>query len=421
MVRLVALIALVLVSGCKERNSLFCQNDMNANDPACAGQVDAQQACETSTDCTGNETVCRLPDRVCVECTTAEADACTGTSPVCDDGTNRCVGCTEHSDCMASSNVCLPTGACAETAAVAYVSATGTDPACTKLAPCGTLDDALKTNLTTIKFEAGLVSDTKLTVIDSRALTILAERGAKLDRDDSGTILEVKGTSNVQIYDLEITGAAGINDGIGISMPVGTARLALHRVKITACQSLGLSVAANQGLSMDRSIISGNAGGGVSISNVDFVLTNNIIVFNGGATSTTGGLTLSPATATHTFEFNTISDNSSTGATASVRGVNCVIPMNGANNIVNINKASASCTLEYTLFETGAAVTGTNKAGEPAFLNTNPGNPLAPNYFRIGATSAALDSANPASMMAVDIDADVRPAGAADIGADELQ
>jgi hypothetical protein len=417
MIRLVALIALALVAGCKERNSQFCDNPDNGSDPDCNG-IDAPTTCASSAEC--GDQVCKLPEGVCVQCTPEEPAACSGTTPLCDGSTNSCVGCEQHAECSSTSNVCLPDGACADETMVAYVAPMANGTECTKAAPCGTLADALATNKLVIKFAAGVVADDQKTTIGNRTdLTILAELGAKLDRTTDGTILEVTGTSDVAIFDLEITGASGVVEA-ALSMPAGTARLALHRVKVTnSIGPVGISVASNQAFSMDRCIVSGNSGGGASIQNVDFTLTNNIFVKNGSGITLSNGLELKPASAAHVFEFNTVASNTTD---VGENGVLCLVTVNARNNIIADDTTSSSCNFEFTLFPVGTDVTGTtNKAGDADFINQNATNPLAPDYFRIGANSAAKDSADPASTIEVDLDGDVRPATGKDMGADEAQ
>ncbi|MBK7539407.1 MAG: hypothetical protein IPI49_29420 [Myxococcales bacterium] len=69
-----------------------------------------------------------------------------------------------------------------------------------------------------IKVAAGnAVKDSKVTIIDGKVVTILADPGAKLDRDGDGQILEIRSpTTDVKIYDLEITGASGATDADAI-------------------------------------------------------------------------------------------------------------------------------------------------------------------------------------------------------------
>jgi len=70
----------------------------------------------------------------------------------------------------------------------------GAGTGCSKAIPCGLLEDGLKTNKPIIKFGAGTVADSKTTTIDAKAVTIVAEPGARLDRTGDGVILQIQST-----------------------------------------------------------------------------------------------------------------------------------------------------------------------------------------------------------------------------------
>src|SRR5690606_2156679 len=114
--------------------------------------------------------------------------------------------------------------------------ATGVGADCTKTSPCATLAAGLATNRPIVKL-SGLVKDNQTTTIDGKAVTILADPGAKLDRDGDGVILEVRGAdADVTIVDLEITGQTGVF-GSAISLVAGgTSKLALIRATVTGNQ-----------------------------------------------------------------------------------------------------------------------------------------------------------------------------------------
>ena len=78
--------------------------------------------------------------------------------------------------------------------------------------------------------------------------------------------------------------------------------------------------------------------------------------------------------------------------------------------------ATVGCTVTYSL--TDALATNGNKVGVPLFIDFGI-NPLVAGFYRIMAGSPAKNSANPAATITVDIDGDPRPAGLADMGADE--
>jgi hypothetical protein len=88
-----------------------------------------------------------------------------------------------------------------------------------------------------------------------------------------------------------------------------------------------------------------------------------------------------------------------------------------ANNIIvgtNANQIdSVNCAPTYTLSNETVAGAG-NLTGQPSFVNAGAGD------YHLAPGSMGIDKANPAATVALDIDGDPRPAGAADLGADEL-
>src|SRR5690606_19576190 len=172
-------------SGCK--NPHYCEG--NPNDDCRAAWdsgpgVDAF-TCTSSTECAAPTPVCDTTTGTCVQCLAPDdTAACTGTTPVCDDN-HTCRACEAHSECP--SQACLPDGSCAQASDVAYVSAAGTGTACTQGSPCPLLADAIAKDLPYVKIAAdGAAVASATTVIDGKAVTILAEPGASIDRQTDG-------------------------------------------------------------------------------------------------------------------------------------------------------------------------------------------------------------------------------------------
>jgi hypothetical protein len=429
-----------------------CHSDQDCtgrdNTPVC--DVQGSQLCVQCTTsklaaCTGTTRVCATGN-VCVQCTTSESAACTGTSPVC--GTdNACHGCSAHAQC--GSSVCLPDGSCASDTNVAYVSAppVGTDGACSKSAPCKTLDAALQQGRAYVKMATGLVKDMKTTTIDSQSVTILADTGAQLDRDGDGPVLVVTGAAAVvQIYDLEITGASGASgaDGIQLTANGGNPSLTLTRTTIDGNQGNGItatggvltviqsSIANNQAagvtisggtFSLSRSVVSANQGGGVSMtgSGTPFTIKNNFIYRNGNSlTASFGGLSLLP-TGASSLEFNTIVDNQAKVAGTSAGGVFCDDPgFTAAHNLIFRNTGGASGnvqTVGVCTYGDSFNMPGTsNVDNAPGFAHPN----ALPFDYHLTATSPTTIVDAAGACTGVDFDGDTRPIGAAcDLGADE--
>jgi hypothetical protein len=364
-----------------------------------------------------------------------------GTSPVCNDNEHTCRGCSSHDECAAS-DVCLPSGACADANDVAYVSASGTGTTCTQASPCNTVTAGLGTNRPYVKITGTI--DEAITINGSRTVTLLGAPGAKLTRTNNGSLLRVEDSAHVSIYDLEISGALGSN--VGISVPVASSvTLALTRVTVQNNAGGGISassgtltvsqstISGNAGggitasggtLTVSQSTLSGNAGGGISLSSSAFDISNSFIIKNGGLTSTFGGVLINGSnTGTRRLAFNTVTRNG--GPDNAVTGVTCVLvnqPVTFSNTIVYGNQVNGTgsqvggTNCNWTYSDVGPqTVSGTgNVNADPQFVNATQDD------FHLTSGSPAQDVADPSATLTVDVDGDMRPQGAGrDIGADE--
>jgi len=410
------------LAACSKDNPNYCEGAPNNS---CA-QVDAgAEGCTSSAECAAPTGVCDVGGtNTCVACTTAEADACTGTTPVCGPA-NACQGCTTHAECAAS-NVCLPTGACADAATVAYVAPAGTGTTCTQTAPCGTLAAALLTTRPVVKFGAGVVKDSGMTVIDGRAVTIVASPGAVLDRDGDGPVLEVRNANaNVSVYDLAVSGATGTSGANGIQLVGngGNPQLRLERATVSGNQGAGITTSGGT-LTVTRSTLTQNQGGGLDMTALGVVtLTDNVVHHNGNnVTAEFGGLRLRPMAGSK-VEFNTIVDNQAiTTSSSSTGGVFCEVPtFVAAGNVIFRNTGGASlrsqtfgtCTYGSSFVAMGADAADNT----PMFVKPNA---MPFDYHLTAATPTTILNAGGACTGS-DLDGDARPqGGACDLGADEL-
>jgi hypothetical protein len=415
MVRLVTLIALVVsAAGCKTANPESCELPENKDQPACSN-VDAPvdgAFCDDTHTCSSG--VCSAGE--CVECI-RNMDCADVATPTCDTTAHTCRACAAHRDC--DSQACLPSGVCVPEGNVAYVANPGGGTDCTKAAPCATLNAAVAKSTTHIKIQGTMpISDSILSTIASKAVTILADPGAKLQRSTQGPILEVQGdNADVTIYDLQIREGLGTS-GDGVVLSGGNARLTLERVALIGNGGRGVFSASGGKLTMRQCIVSTNTLGGGNIQNIEVEMTNNIIVANGGGGSSTGGLTLAPNVGS-VFQYNTVSDNVSSLATDATRGINCVVAFLADSNIVTGNKLGPGCTFNSSLFDATVLGTG-NRIGDPKFKNIDTNNPTGNEFYRINAGSMAIDGGE-ASGVTIDIDGEPRPQGTQnDMGADEL-
>jgi hypothetical protein len=289
--------------------------------------------------------------------------------------------------------------------------------------PCIKVASALATGRAYVKL-AGTSDEVGTLSIDNRDVTFLAERDAKFVRTSNGLHMEVKGTSQVEIYDLEISGASGAQ-GIGISMPPGnTAKLTLQRVKVLNNAGGGISTTGGT-LAVSQSTISGNVGGGISVTNGIFVIVGNVFFNNGNDTVNIGGLAInSSQNALNRLEFNSFNLNKAVAGKGAA--IDCFAGTFTARNnimsdngtLMNMAQVGGTCTHAYSIARPGTVPPGVGNSGsDPLFVNTTTGD------LHVRAGSPVRGAADPNSNLTGpaerDIDGDVR-SSPADIGADEV-
>jgi hypothetical protein len=306
-----------------------------------------------------------------------------------------------HGQC--ASNACLPDGSCADPGNVAYVDPAGTDnTSCTKAMPCTMVSKALATGRLIIKLHG---TTSEHVTINNQNVTLIADPGAQLTSSTTGVILRVDGTSVVAIYNLAIANALGTSS-VGIAMPSGnTAILTLRSVSVT-----------------------GNAGGGISITGGQFDIANSFITQNGGPSSLIGGIDLAAVsgTGTHVIEFTTVASNAG-NATVNA-GINCgtvTASMTFSDNIIYGNQVSGGgrqlggsiqCSATYSDIGPDTTAGTGNLNMDPKFVAPSAGD------FHITANSTCKDTADPSATLSTDFDGDMRPQGTGrDIGADEYK
>ena len=219
---------IVLLAACSKSNPNYCEGHPDNNCMVDA-DVNAPQGCQANDDCTNAaKPLCDVGAKVCVACLDGDIGACSGATPVCT-SEHTCAACAAHTDC--DSRACLPDGSCAMESQVAYVAASGTGNACTKMAPCPLVKDALGKNTLYIKIAAeGAAKDSSTVTIDGKTVTILADPGATLDRDGDGPILEVR-SANADVRPATLSPAslpsAPINSSVNPSLSGSSAALPL--------------------------------------------------------------------------------------------------------------------------------------------------------------------------------------------------
>jgi hypothetical protein len=402
---------LAALTACAKDNPYYCDEQCQARPDGGSGSA----ACVTDDDCPGATPVCDTAQSACVTCTASDVGACAGATPVCVAATNTCAPCAAHDEC--SSDACLPNGECGTDSSVAYVATSGTDTGtCGKATPCATLTYAAQQRAF-VKLQNNI---DEVVTLNNVTTTVLAEAGTTIKRTlSNGPIITVAGNSTVTLKTVIIRDAAtSVGHGISVGTGDNNVKLTLDDVAVLSNTGLGLSIGGGT-LTISRSLVANNYGGGAVVV-ADFEITNSMFVANGTASSTYGGVVLTPGTTKHDFSFNTVADNMSSNSVG--RGINCSYPVAIASTILKGN-APNGCSFDYSLFDTNLTVTGANnKVGNPQFKNTNASQPLAADFYRIANNSDAIDGAVPSSSVMTDIDGDDRPQGGVrDIGADEYK
>jgi hypothetical protein len=413
------LFAAVGIGSCR-CNPKYCEGALDDN---CDNLTDGAQRCTSNEQCQAPTAVCDVTGSMtCVQCTPEQASACSGPTPTCGDD-QMCRPCRAHAECPGS-DTCLPDGSCADPGQVAYVepAPNGSDnDQCTRTTPCTVIAKAVATGRSYVKLTG--TTDEQVT-LNNRNVTLLAEPGAKLTSTSNGILLRIDGTSQVAIYDLEISGASGATVGFGISIPVGaTGTVTLTRVKVSGNQAGGISASGGR-LTVSQSTISGNTGGGIAVgAGATFDITNCFIYRNGSPTTTSnvGGVHLLGSGAMSVFAFNTVIDNHIQNIGSSAGGVYCEISgFIASNNIIvrnfvdsdpNRGNSNTLGQCVHATSKTASTVSGLN------FVSSD----SAPYDYHIQPGSSAIDQATTPSTLAVDFDGDPRPQGnARDQGADEV-
>lgn len=414
-------ITVVVSLGCKNPNYCPGNPDQNCNEqmPGDGHPGDGSNA----FDCTAPgmsclEGVCDTTSKQCADCTATNATECAVTAPICRN--DMCTPCESNTDCPLS-NTCLPSGACADVADVAYVRADGTGTTCSSNMPCATIAIALSLSRPYVHV-TGAINESVIVPNDTTK-TIIGERDATgktitstIGNTVSGTTLLALGgtTTSLTLVDLAFVGTLNNLDAVQLSTTVSTVKLSMLRCLVTGVGGYGIE-ASHGDVSLDRTSITNSQLGGLNLSATTYHVKNSFLTHNGG-TGPIGGLYLSFGSGT--IEFSTIANN--IGPAGTSKGVSCSNTTGTFANVIvannsNIQTDGTGCTFAYSDFYP-------TDANTPTGSNNMAMNPLLdPTSYHLMTGSPMKDAADPNATLNIDWDGDGRPQGAGrDIGADEL-
>jgi Right handed beta helix region len=399
--------------------------------------------CRSDAECTAPQGICNVGvSDTCVQCIPGAAVAtCPVATPVCKSD-YTCQKCLAHSDC--TSDVCLADGTCALESQIVYLRAGGTGNVCSNVAPCGALTAALNAvspSKTSIRV-SGTINNAEADIALA-GLVFLGDSTTVLRGGGGGgarSMFALSGGARVEFYDVTLRDSRG--EGITLTSTSSLTmvrskvenaakegikadgKVTLMQSEVTSCNDVirrAISVTASGELTMDRSRVADNEGGGIVIAdNGKFTITNSFIVGN----KASGGIVTFAPSSGSKLEFNTIVDNVSGGSSAQAGGVVC-------------DNANVSARYNILYRNTGGTGGTAQKFGACVFAGSFEMAALATDdtlKFKSDTTTPKdyhLTAASPPTVQNVgtavctglkDYDGDARPlGGACDLGADEIK
>ncbi len=426
-------VALVVLSGCYSpsiQSGLPCSEDGSCP----PGQTcDVSRSPPTCEDTLGDGGVA-LDGDAPPSC----ASGCGDTTPVCDPQAQTCRGCIADAEC--SSDVCHElTGECVPEGHAIYLAPNGGGNDCTRIAPCARFSDAndqVTAVRNTIKVADGRYNDRLELKSQNTAVNIIVSgpdrswdgpeivAGLSGNRVDQNLVVVIEGVSliNSSGHGLDSLAAVTLSRVLvrnsastGVTGRGPTTRILDSRIE----GSMGRGVQTNNGTgTIERTVIIGNLGGGLSFENgAAYSVVNTIIASNGDISKPNPGVRFSGGLgqpgALAVFRFNTVASNRTD--VLSTSGVECNRPVTIESSIMANRpgtfgaEMSELCTAQSSLF--ASSPPSGNLGGDPRFVSATD--------FHILAGSPAVDAAPIAAAPSVDIDGNPRT-GDPDIGADEL-
>jgi hypothetical protein len=174
------------------------------------------------------------------------------------------------------------------------------------------------------------------------------------------------------IQGLVLKGGDGSSTGHGVACSGPNSALVVIESLIDGNAGLGISSSGGCDVTVRRSTLNANRGGGMQLQSGTFAVTNTLIVDNGGSSSPVSGATIS-TTVPATFINNTVFSNESGGAagvvcpSSPVTLVNSIITANSGNqvglcivdastNILDATGVNGSCEIQISTAPAGYTV-----------------------------------------------------------------
>lgn len=198
----------------------------------------------------------------------------------------------------------------------------------------------------------------------------------------------------------------------------------LHVLESTIADNKGKGIKAEDcTLELRRSIIEANGEGGVEVKGGGHTIVNNLVVKNGGTSSSVGGLSLKPSSdsgITKVVTGNTVVDNTISGSAGGMAGVTCAKGVTIYNSVVANNKKQTAmsnlddCTYYFSLRYPKVTGSGTGNIYK---------DPLLTSSYKLSSSSPCVNAASTSAANSVlDLSGSQRLKGKlVDMGAYELK
>jgi hypothetical protein len=306
-------------------------------------------------------------------------DLCTGKKPRCEIDTETCVACVDDNDC-GGTGVCLPTGGCADPAKIIHAISNNGSQSMTTCGGLGVgnacdLDTAIAVarsglGKSVIKLDdpgpyVSMMSNNFNADVDAALGLTIDARNATLHHNGNGAIFTINSGKGMTILGGTIEGATGSGgDGIRCN---DTATLTVDETTIRMNNESGIDasgclltvnnasildnnkggglvpgiVVSDGSISISRSQIASNRGGGIIINNSGkFTIVGNVFLGNGDPTGIAGGFSATTTSSGNRLEFNTFAENKSMAGLGA--GVQCTAAGFIAQNNIVWNNNSAT-------------------------------------------------------------------------------